>query len=144
MKNSEDHIRKIALKRIKQKKGFYGHLSAFLGVGFFFFIINYMTNLNGRGPGDWWFFYPLAPWSIGLIIHYLTTFGIPGTETAVDGWEEKALEKEMNRLRKIQASLPMSTTPQNKDEERLELEDLPKEQEKEKEKMNRWDEDDLI
>ena len=85
-----------AQKRVKQKKGFYKHLAAFIGVGFFFFAMN-MYTLFEEGP-EIWFFFPLLPWSVGLVIHYLNVFGFPGSGALTPEWEERQLQKEMRQL----------------------------------------------
>ncbi len=118
-----------ARKRVKKKKEFYSHLGSYIAVGSFFFILNIVTS-----PGDWWFFYPMLGWGIGLVIHYFSVFGIPGLMSS--DWEEKALEEEMNRIRRIQEK----SKPEEKEEDSLELKDL----QKEKVRSKKWDETDLV
>ena len=91
----EEHLYKIAKKRVKKKKDFYGHLSAYIAVGLFFFMINMATF-----DGELWFFFPLFPWGIGLLIHYFSVFGLPWTGALTTEWEDKELAKEMESLRK--------------------------------------------
>lgn len=127
-----DQIVNQAQKRVKQKKGFYKHLAAFIGVGFFFFAMNIFT-LFEEGP-EIWFFFPLLPWSVGLIIHYFNVFGFPGTGALTPEWEEKEIQKEVKALRRKMGY------PQNKsyEEESLELKELRKE------KADNWEQDDLV
>ena len=89
----EEHIYKTAKKRVKEKKGFFTHLGAYIAVGIFFLTLNLLTF-----DGEFWFFFPLLPWGAGLLIHYFSVFGLPGLTS---NWEEKELRKEMNKLRNI-------------------------------------------
>ena len=73
----EDHIYKEAKKKVAAKKGFYWHMSIFFIVGMFFFVMNMVTM---DGDPELWFFFPLLPWSVGLAIHYLAGFGLPGSK----------------------------------------------------------------
>lgn len=118
-----------ARKRVKKKKEFYSHLGSYIAVGSFFFLLNIVTS-----PGDWWFYFPMLGWGIGLVIHYFSVFGIPGVMSS--DWEEKALEEEMERIRRIQEK----SKPIEKEEDSLELKDL----QKEKVRSKKWDETDLV
>lgn len=124
-----DPVLSAAQKRVKKKKQFYAHLAAFIGVGFFFFAINLATLADG--DFELWFFFPMLPWSIGLIIHYLVTFGFPGTGILTPEWEEKQLAKEIQEIRK-----KTGYVPEKQDE--LELRDLSKE------KDNGWGSEDFV
>jgi hypothetical protein len=128
-----DPFLKYAKKRVKKKKGFYGQLAAFVGVGFFFLAINLFTFFE-EGP-EIWFFWPLLPWSIGLIIHYLTVFGFPGNGALSPEWEERELKKEMNTLRRKLGEEEMRDI---EPEEKLDLPELQKETSKD------WRKDDLV
>lgn len=86
---NEDSIKK-ARKRVKSKKGFYKHLSSFLIVNIFLFLINLFTT-----PGDWWFIFPLLSWGIGLASHYVSVFGLPIFGTLSDRWEDEQMEIEL-------------------------------------------------
>lgn len=87
----EDQYR-IAKKKVKKKKGFFSHFSAYLAVGSFFFALNMITD-----PYDIWFVFPMLPWSVGIIIHYFSVFGLPGGALTTE-WEERELEREMRKL----------------------------------------------
>ncbi len=121
----EDQYR-LAKKKVKQKKGFFKHLSAYLAVGSFFFALNMITD-----PFDIWFVFPMLPWSVGLIIHYFNTFGFPGG-ALTDEWEERELDREMRKLEyKVDEAQPLEI------EEELEL--------KEFKKLRReWDDGDFV
>lgn len=129
----EDYIYRKARKRVKQKKGFYGHLSVYIAVGVFFLTMNLVTN-----PWDLWFFYPMMPWGVGLLIHYFAIFGLPGKERVLTHkWEEQEMEREIRRLERLH---------KHKKEDNFDTLDLPsfnQPQEKVPEKK-RWDEEDLV
>lgn len=130
----EDYIYRAARKRVKQKKGFYGHLSAYIAVGVFFLTMNLATD-----PWDLWFFYPMMPWGIGLLIHYFGVFGLPGKDRALTPkWEEREMEKEIQRLQRLHKT---------KEKENFDTLDLPSfdtPPEKIRERSGRWKEDDLV
>lgn len=125
-----DPIVAAARTRVKKKKGFYKHLAAFIGVGFFFFAMNMVTMSDG--DYELWFFFPMLPWSVGLIIHYLTIFGFPGSGALTPEWEEKQLEKEIRELRRKAGY----TSHTSSDE--LELRNLTKEE------SSKWDSEDFV
>jgi hypothetical protein len=127
-----DPILQQAQKRVKQKKGFFKHLAAFVGVGFFFFAMN-MFTLVEEGP-EIWFFFPLLPWSVGLIIHYFNVFGFPGTGALTPEWEAKEVQKEVKALRNKMGY----STPKNVDQGELELREIHKE------KASDWERDELV
>ena len=58
-----------ARKRVKQKKGFYQHLTSYGIVIGFLFIINMLTS-----PLDWWFYWPALGWGVELSIHWFAVF----------------------------------------------------------------------
>ena len=134
----EQRIYKQAKQKVEKKKGFYKHLSAFIAVGFFFVAMNVATFFNGDADAPHlWFFYPMLPWSIGLLIHYFSIFGLPGSNALSEKWEEEELAKELARLRRMQQGrLGAPAEP----EEGLDLKEL----EKEKEARTNWEEEDLV
>ena len=83
----------IARKRVKEKKSFYRHLTTFITMGTFFFLLNIFTD-----PFDWWWFFPLMPWGVGIAMHYFKVFGLPGTEGYSEAWEQREIEREMERM----------------------------------------------
>jgi hypothetical protein len=66
------HSPKALGKRNKKKKDFYDHLRSYVGVNFFLFVLNALTAF-----GDWWFYWPMMGWGIGLFFHFMDTFGLP-------------------------------------------------------------------
>lgn len=132
----DDPIVEKARKKVQAKKGFYVHLITYLSVGIFFLLMNILTF-----EGEWWFFFPMLPWMVGLLIHYFVVFGLPGTNILTEGWEEKEMAKELWRLRRQESKRQHSPTgaeaPDEKEEE-LELRDP------ESLKEHRWDREDLV
>lgn len=116
--DSEDRIHKT----VKKKKDFLKHLSVYIAVGIFFIVLNIATFREGN---EWWFFFPMIPWGLGLLIHYFVAFGLPGTRGLVEKWELEETAREMKRIREAEAKGLPSATGYHEDE--LELEDLQRE-----------------
>ena len=86
---SEAYIR--AEKRVEAKLGFYRHLAVYIGVNLLLFLINVFSS-----RGEWWFYWPLLGWGIGVFFHFLKVFVTGGqlTEKVKEGMIRKELEKE--------------------------------------------------
>ncbi len=121
-----------AEKRVKAKKAFYSHLAAYISVAMFFFIMNMVTL--GENP-RLWFFFPMLPWGVGLLIHYFTTFGIPFSGALSENWEKEEMERELRKARREYDGL---------DEMEAEEEDYMDLKEIKKEKQPNWDKEDLV
>ena len=142
----EDYIYRKARKRVKQKKGFFIHFSVYIAVGVFFLTMNLVTD-----PWDLWFFYPLLPWGVALLIHYFSIFGLPGKERVLtQKWEEKEMEKEIQRLEKLKRRHEGEPTDSSDSidssapTDYLDLPELHKRKEKIKTRKGKWNEDDLV
>ncbi len=97
-----------AKKRVKDIKGFYGHLTAYIGVNIFLTAIIVFGMMNdGKGFKDaitnfgaysTWLF-----WGIGIFFHWLGVFGF-GNVVSKE-WEERKIrelmEKEDKRDRRM-------------------------------------------
>lgn len=95
MTHHEDaRLQRKARLRVFAKKGFFIHFGVFAIVSLFFFIINILT-----GP-DLWFYWPVISWGLAVAIHYLVTFGVPGTDILSQEWEEREYAKEMYILQR--------------------------------------------
>ncbi len=133
---SQDDLRVRAQKRVEEKKGFYTHFGIYGACALFFFLLNVLT---GGWHGAWWFFYPVLGWGLGVAVHYISIFGLPGTNISNLEWEDRQIEKEMVHLQRQKQSDTDSLPPPNDD---LELDDLEL---KEKEPLkNRWDDNELV
>lgn len=126
--NPQDNYER-ARKRVKEKKGFYSHLTSYLVVGSFFFILNMITD-----PWDWWFYWPMLGWGIGLASHYFKVFGWPGSGAGSEEWEHREIEKEMRRLEEQEPKAFLDM------DDHLEL----KETDTEKEKIKTYRKDDFV
>ncbi|MDX1943579.1 MAG: 2TM domain-containing protein [Saprospiraceae bacterium] len=112
-----ENLQKAARERVKKKKEFYQFLAAYVGMCILVVSINLITSF-----GEWWFIYPVLCGGIGVAIHFFMVFGIPGLVN-YDGWEERAYQEELERLKKNK-----TYDKQNPSEDKeLELEELQKE-----------------
>ncbi len=127
----DNEIRQRVQKKVKDRKGFMAHLGVYLAVGMFFLVINLLTMQGGR----FWFFWPMIPWGVGLLIHYFSVFGLPGTNELVEKWELEETAKELKRARGRQDNLLNS----GEREDKLELRELTKKPQK-----SRYDDKDFV
>ncbi len=88
---SEEELYREARKRVEEKKGFFMHLAVYICVNIFLVIIWAAT-----GDGFPWFVFPLGGWGIGILFHFLGVFVF----TRQTEWERKAVEKEVEKLKK--------------------------------------------
>ena len=88
-----------ARKKVKAKKDFYGHLVSFIVMSAFFFALNMLTS-----PWSLWFYWPILGWGIAVIFHYFEVFGIPGVGQLDKDWEEKAIQEELDRMRRTRGT----------------------------------------
>lgn len=114
-----------ARKRVDEKRKFYRHLSTYLVMSVFFFVINVITS-----PSHWWFIYPMLGWGMGVAAQYFQVFGFPGVGPTNEDWEARELEDEIRRLE--------SGASYSDKEDAL---DLP---EMERPARKPWDEDELV
>ncbi|MCB0640917.1 MAG: 2TM domain-containing protein [Phaeodactylibacter sp.] len=111
-------IESKARRRVAAKKSFFYHLGVYCIMGVFFFLMNVLTD-----PLDLWFFFPMLPWGVGLGIHYITVFGLPGMN--MERWEERQMEREIDRLRRNEQNEPIVNARPDLDlDERLDLKEL--------------------
>ena len=92
-KNKEDYLLRKARRRVKAKKAFYHHFSVYLSFVGFFFLLNLFTS-----PGRWWFIYPALGWGIGVLMHFLGTFGVSSLFNLDENWEEREMQRELRRM----------------------------------------------
>lgn len=62
-----------AKKRVEEIKGFHGHLIAFVIINVGLFLFNTVTFPNQLWF-DYWFYWQLLIWGIGVVIHGLKVF----------------------------------------------------------------------
>jgi len=89
-KMSDDEIREIATYRVRRRRGFYVHLTAYILVNLMLIAIWYFL-----GDGYFWPMWVLLFWGIGLVVNAVTVFakGDIGSERA-------AIEKEIEKIKK--------------------------------------------
>jgi len=131
-----DSIYRHARKQVRKKKNFYRHLSVYIAVALFFFIMNMVTL--GEEP-TLWFFYPMLPWGVAVLIHYFSIFGLPWTHALSEEWEEQELQKEIERAERI-LGLPAERKEFQFEEEEEKL-DL---RQREKVRTDKWKKEDLV
>lgn len=123
----------LAKKKVKQKKGFYQHLSVYMAVNAFLAFINFATE-----PWDIWFIFPAASWGIAIAIHYLNVFGFPLTGGIMtQEWEAREIEKEMDKLDLQNPPQRRPAPPAPKPDEELELREFKK-------LRNEWDDQEFV
>lgn len=93
---TDEEIRRIATSRVRQKKGFFIHLTVYIAVNVFLVIIWAITSVQA-GYTFPWFIFPLVGWGIGLLFHFLAVFVFPKQG---GDWERKEIQKEMEKLKK--------------------------------------------
>lgn len=91
MSEHELHIK--ALKKVKSIRRLYIHMSLYVVMAGFFFLLNIVTD-----PFDMWWFFPILPWSVIISMHYIFVKGIPGTNILSKDWEEEEYEKQYEKL----------------------------------------------
>jgi hypothetical protein len=87
---TDEQILELAKKRVKDKKDFYAHLTAWVIVNIFLIIVWAMTNWGGYP----WFIWSLGPWGVGLLFHFLFVFVFEGKS------DIGAIEKEVEKIKK--------------------------------------------
>lgn len=101
---SEEELYEEAKQRVKAKKGFYGHLGAYLAVNAVLIVIwalsgdatNEWSNYSGDWTGGRWFLWPLCIWGVFVLLNFLQVFVF---KTSVIG-EKKAIDKEIEKIKK--------------------------------------------
>ncbi len=79
-----------ARKRVEEIKGFYVHLLVYITVNAGLFLINLVSS-----PGNWWFYWPLLGWGVGLLAHGVAVFGLRGFLGSE--WEERKIKQIMEK-----------------------------------------------
>jgi hypothetical protein len=101
---AEAKARKAAKKRADDLRGVFTHLGAFIAVGVFFFIINFATDRQ-----NWWFFYPMLPWGVGMAIHAWNVLW--NDRIFGEDWTEKKVQEMMAAAKRTHTN-PHAAKPQ--------------------------------
>lgn len=96
-KNEDPYFK--ARKRIAEIKGFYGHLFSFAVINIGFFVINSVTSPNYFWF-DYWFYWQLLIWGIGLLFHGLKAFNY--SPFFNKEWKEKKIKEILQKGNKQQ------------------------------------------
>ncbi len=80
-----------AKKRVEEKMGFFSHLAVYLIVNAILLAINL-----SQSPGEYWFYWPLLGWGIGVFFHGMGIF-VWGEGSALKG---RMIEEEMRRYKR--------------------------------------------
>ncbi len=75
-----------ARKRVKEIKGYYGHLATYISVNLFLIVLNLMVS-----PSYLWCLFPLLGWGIGMFTHTVSIFGFFGV--GGKNWEEQKVQE---------------------------------------------------
>ena len=86
----EDWKYNEARRRVKKVKGFYSHFTSWLVFSVFFIFLNLST-----GGRDFWAIFPIMGWGVVVAFHAVGVFGVPGLGK---DWEERLLEREIERI----------------------------------------------
>lgn len=89
---TDEQILELAKKRVKDKKDFYAHLSAWVVVNIILIIVWAMTNWGGYP----WFVWCLGPWGVGVLFHFLAVFVFENKS------DFRAIEKEVEKIKREQ------------------------------------------
>ena len=81
---------KRAKQRVEQVRGFFVHLTVYLAVNAFLFILNMITS-----PDNLWFYWPLIGWGIAVLLQAVSVFG-PSSRLG-HRWEERKIHEYMEK-----------------------------------------------
>ncbi|MBT8194838.1 MAG: 2TM domain-containing protein [Bacteroidia bacterium] len=90
MENQEAYNR--AKERLEKKRGFKIHLIVYLAVSAFFILIN-LSQISSQSRNDYWFYWPMLGWGIGVFFHGMSTYVFHGMFAVTDEKIKKEMEK---------------------------------------------------
>ena len=79
-----------ALKQARELRAFYTHLAVYLVVNAFLVVLDLLTS-----PDEFWFYWPMLGWGIGLAAHGVSVF--LGTQRFGADWEERKARELMRK-----------------------------------------------
>lgn len=83
--------RKRAKEKVKKIKGFYGNVTSYCIIIPFLVFVNYFTT----GFEFPWFLFPMTGWGIGILFHYMDTYGY--NVFLGKNWEERKIRDLMDK-----------------------------------------------
>ena len=90
----EDKKYQEAQKKVREIKGFYIHLTTYVGVNIFLIILNLITS-----PKVLWFYWVAIFWGIGVLYNAIRIFWLDDKMFG-KAWEDKMIEKVMKKDKK--------------------------------------------
>jgi hypothetical protein len=84
----DEPLRERALKRLKKRRDFYGHLIVYALVNTFIVVIWAVTNDHGF----FWPIFPIVGWGIGVVMNAWDVF-------RSEDFDEEHIRREMERIR---------------------------------------------
>lgn len=88
-----------ARKRLEARLDLLGHAASYAMVNLMLFAINLLSS-----PGEWWFFWPLLGWGIGLASHAFSALGKEWQERQIGALLERDGLQRPERRRAGEAS----------------------------------------
>ncbi len=82
------HQYERARTRVRQLKGFYAHLTAYV-------LVNALLVVMSLVSGEPWSIWPLLGWGIGIVAHAINVFGV-GRMFGAE-WEQRQIRKLMDQ-----------------------------------------------
>jgi len=86
----DEVLRQRAIKRLKKRRDFAGHLLVYFLVNTFIVLIWFMTGSNGF----FWPVFPIVGWGIGVVMNAWDVY-------RNDEFEETQIRREMDRLQRM-------------------------------------------
>ncbi|HVB41509.1 MAG TPA: 2TM domain-containing protein [Streptosporangiaceae bacterium] len=86
----DEALRQHAIKRLKKRRDFYGHLLVYFLVNGFLVVIWAITDIHGF----FWPVFPIAGWGIGVVLNAWDVF-------RRDQFTEEQIRKEMSHLQGV-------------------------------------------
>lgn len=129
---THEKIQKAARKKVKAKKEFYIVAFIFGFISIIILAIMLFIRFTYDPPiGEYfWMLIPIGGFALALGIWYLSLFGIPGVQFTGDkDWEENQMKYELLKLYR-KKGIPLPADPELTDEDRLELQELERLQQK--------------
>jgi hypothetical protein len=96
-RESDDRLAAEAVRRIKARRDFRGHLLVYVAVNILLILI-WLTTAVKAGAWYPWFVFPLAGWGIGVAAHAWAVYGSPSRPIT-----QEAIADEIERMRREQA-----------------------------------------
>ena len=90
MEGVDDRDYERAKKRVEAIKGFWSHLITYIVVNIILFIVDLFTT-----PDQWWFYWVIGGWGIGLVINAISVFGMGKFQSKE--WEEAKIKEILDK-----------------------------------------------